>query len=155
MKYIIRFTLGIFLLTLVTNCEVDDICTETVLTPKLIVKFYDNDDLTLPKKVTGIYVWAEGKDSLYEDATADSLLLPLNNLTNTTKYLLSTGNQIDTLLVSYDKEDIFVSRSCGYKTNFSLPANPSITQHWINGISMNETPQPVVNQNKAHVKIYH
>jgi len=155
MKHFIRFILGIFLVTLVTNCEVDDICTETVLTPKLIVKFYDNDDLTLPKKVTGIYVWAEGKDSLYEDATADSLLLPLNNLTNTTKYLLSIGNQIDTLLVSYDKEDIFVSRSCGYKTNFSLPANPSITQHWINGISMNETPQPVVNQNKAHVKIYH
>lgn len=155
MKHFIRFILGIFLVTLVTNCEVDDICTETVLTPKLIVKFYDNDTLTLAKKVTGIYVWAEGKDSLYENATADSLLLPLNNATNSTKYLLSIGNQIDTLIVNYDKEDIFVSRSCGYKTHFSIPANPSITQHWMTGISIIETPQPVVNQNKAHVKIHH
>lgn len=153
-KYLIFSGLvGIFIYF--SSCEVDDICIEKVLTPRLIVKFYNS---TLPTKVSSVdslYVWVEGKDSLYKNRTVDSLLLPLNTASNTTKYLLSVGNKIDTLIINYDKTNVFVSRSCGYKTNFIWLNNSSLTHHWATGFETINTPQLIENEAKAHVKIYH
>jgi hypothetical protein len=153
-KYVIfSFLVGLFFFFI--SCEVDDICIEKVITPKMIVKFYDAAAPTKVKKITGIYVWAEGKDSLYISSSVDSISIPLNTLTNSTKYLLSVDKIVDTLIVNYDKTNVFVSRSCGYKTNFSISSVPYLSQHWTMGIELNETPQPIENEFKAHVKIYH
>lgn len=138
-----------------SSCEVDDICTETVLTPRLIIKFYDATDPTDTLSVEGIYVWAENKDTLYEDETIDSLFLPLNTASNTTKYMLSIDDVVDTLTLDYDKENIFVSRSCGYKTNFTLLNTNTLTHNWTTGFETVANPQTIDNENQAHIKIYH
>jgi hypothetical protein len=138
-----------------SSCEVDDICIEKVLTPRLIVKFYNGTLPTKVKTVDSLYVWADGKDSLYKNTTVDSILLPLNTASNTTKYLLSVGDNIDTLIINYDKTNVFVSRSCGYKTNFIWLNTSSLTRHWVTGFETINTPQLIENEAKAHVKIYH
>ncbi len=147
----------LFLITLVTlmGCEVDDICTETVLTPKMIVRFYDITNSTMPREVSHLYVWAEDKDSLYKDSTTDSIALPLNTNAVFTKYLLSTNNVIDTLYISYDKQEIFVSRSCGFKYNFELTDATDLTHYWTQSLEMISTPQIISNEAAAHLKILH
>lgn len=138
-----------------SSCEVDDICTETVLTPRLFIRFYDANDPSEIKSVEGIYVWAENKDTLYKNETIDSLLLPLNTAANTTKYVLSIDDVVDTLTLNYDKENIFVSRSCGYKTNFTLLNTNTLTHNWTTGFETVANPQIIDNENQAHIKIYY
>ena len=153
-RYLIfSFFAGLFVY--LTSCEVDDICTETVLTPRLVVKFYNDTARTRIKAVENLSVYAVGKDSLYKKTTLDSILLPLNTFENATKFVLTKGLIRDTLTVNYTKNNVFVSRSCGYKTDFSIPATPSLTQQWTKGITLISTPQLIENEYKAHVKIYH
>ena len=67
---------------------------------------------------------------------------------------LETGN-IDTLTISYELGEAFVSRACGFVTNYN---NISVTltegaENWIQDIKV---VQPnVENTNTIHVKIFH
>ncbi len=155
MNKIVQSFLLFLLIISSVSCEVDDICTETVLTPKLIIRFYDATDTTLLKSVEGIYVWAENKDSLYVNTSVDSIALPLNTQLTTTKYLLSTNSVVDTLYLHYDNQEIYISRSCGYKYNFVLQNETHISNEWISSFETIETPQIIENEQAAHLKIYH
>ncbi len=150
-------TIVISFFAIIISCEVDDICTEKVLTPKLILTFYDKNDHNELLKVPYLYIWAEGKDTLYKNVNSDSISLPLNANADVTKYILSqnndTINYIDTLIIDYTRSNIFVSRSCGYKTNFTIQNTSSLTHHWANGFELIH--QQVENENQANVKIYH
>jgi len=147
-NYVIIF---IFLFTFL-SCEKDDICVETT-TPNLIIKFYDNDDSTAIKQITGLTVWADSKDSIYVDKSLDSISIPLNLNENFTKYIVESNNIKDTIKFTYNRNDIFVSRSCGYKTifeNFQIESN---TSNWIKNISIiNST---IDNEKAAHIYIFH
>lgn len=155
MNKIVQSFLFFLLIMSLGSCEVDDICTETVLTPKLIIRFYDADDTALLKSVEGIYVWAENKDSLYVNTSVDSIALPLNTQATTTKYLLSTNSVVDTLYLHYTNQEIYVSRSCGYKYNFILQEETDLSNEWISSFETMETPQIIENEQAAHLKIYH
>ncbi|VAW25172.1 hypothetical protein MNBD_BACTEROID04-932 [hydrothermal vent metagenome] len=147
-NYIIIF---IFLFTFL-SCEKDDICVETT-TPNLIIKFYDNDDQTVVKQITELTVWADSKDSIYVNESLDSIFIPLNLNENFTKYIIENNNIKDTIKFIYNRNDIFVSRSCGYKTifdNFQIESN---TTNWIKNISIiNST---IDNEKAAHIYIFH
>jgi hypothetical protein len=154
MNYFIKF----FVLTslmMAVGCEVDDICTEAVLTPKLIIRFYDTANPDAVKEATGLYVWAEAKDSLYVNSTTDSIVLPLNTHLDETKYLLSSNSVVDTLYLFYDRQEIFVSRSCGFKYNFELTDETHLTSQWSDSMTTIATPQIVKDESAAHIKIFH
>ena len=150
-----KFIFFVLIFALLSSCEVDDICTETVLTPKLIVRFYDFSQQDTPKGVTNLYVWAEGKDSIYSNTTTDSIALPLHIASDNTKYLFSKNGVIDTLNVTYNKQEIFVSRSCGFKYNFELTDALSLSNHWTQNLQTNTSPQIINNEAAAHLKIFH
>ncbi len=155
--------LYIFLLALFFSaCEKDDICLLPT-TPNLILRFYDNttqDDL---KPVERLSVWAEGKDTIfdYTNVSLDSIAIPLNTDTPETTYHFKMnsvdGNIVNninnTITIKYTPEDVFVSRSCGFKTIFN---NVTITSdnNWIQSITP-ATLTTIDNETAAHVKIFH
>lgn len=142
-------------------CEKDDFCTSP-LTPKLVLRFYDNADKTKFKKVERFSAIAQGKtDSLFVNQSVDSIAIPLNTLANQTVYTLKmnsvdgnkSNNRTNTLTVAYTKEEVFVSRSCGFRTIFK-----TVTITSDNGWFISLTPSQltsITNETSAHVKVYH
>ena len=147
-KYIIPI---IAIITLIVSCEKDDICIDPV-TPQLVIRFYDNADPTEYKSQSSLYVWAEGKDSIYSNVSTDSIALPLNPTEDFTTYHLSSNNIEDEITVNYTREEVFVSRSCGFKYNFNTLTLTDVTNNWI--ISTEITNLTVENETE-HIKILH
>lgn len=147
-KYILSI---IVIITLITSCEKDDICIDSV-TPKLVIRFYDNDNPTEYKSRTELYVWAEGRDTIYDDVSTDSIALPLNPAEDFTIYHLSSDDLEDIITINYTREDVFVSRSCGYEYNFNDLTLTDVSSNWI--ISTEITNQTVENETE-HIKILH
>jgi hypothetical protein len=135
------------------SCEVDDICIESVLTPKMIVEFYDATDTQTSKEVPKLSVWALGKDKLYTDQKTDSIAVPLDLNNSYTTYLLSNDSVVDSLYIYHQNNDVFVSRSCGYKVNFKITEDTHTTKSWINSIEIAK--QQINNEQEIHLKIYH
>ena len=162
----------LFLLLLVTiflgSCEKDDICLENI-TPKLIIRFYDAENRNDLKKVANLKVEIEGIDGFYGTDSitllTDSIAIPIKVTTDLTKYKLTISttdgttisNNSDNFDLSYIREDEYISRSCGYKTLF-IDAETSLIEdsdNWIKYMKTSEEVQNILNENSAHVKIFH
>ncbi|MHB1147198.1 MAG: DUF6452 family protein [Lutibacter sp.] len=148
-KYLIL--LFILCFTLI-NCEKDDICIETT-TPKLIVVFYDNAIPAKKMAVTSLTVWAEGKGIIYDKKSLDSIAIPLDLNQNRTTYILENKTIKDTIEFSYDRKDVFVSRSCGYKTIFENLKIESRSANWIKNDTIKNT--TIENETAVHLTIFH
>ena len=134
------------------SCEKDDFCTESI-TPKLTLRLYDFDNSTAFKASENMYVWAINHDSLYNGASLDSVSIPLNLADVTTYYVIENKSILDTLEVTYSPHDVFVSRSCGYKTIFEGLEVQRVTNNWIKDIEIiNST---IENDTAAHIRILH
>tara|TARA_B100000809_G_scaffold266760_1_gene331258 strand:+ start:4764 stop:5213 length:450 start_codon:yes stop_codon:yes gene_type:complete len=147
-KYLI--VLAILLYTF-TSCEDDDFCYEET-TPRLIFGFYDKDSPTT-KKALPIYVWADSKDSIYQLATVDSILVPLDTQKTSTLYKIASTNIIDEFNFNYTVSDKYISESCGYIAIFNDFSLKSHTSNWIDRVDITVT--KVENETQTHVKIYH
>jgi len=152
MKRIIPIVVLIAIVSLL-SCEVDDICIENVLTPKMVVEFYDAADTQTLKEVQKLSVWALEKEKLYTEQKTDSIAISLDINNSYTTYLLSNDSVIDSLFVYHHNSDVFVSRSCGYKVNFKLTGDTHTTHTWINSIEI--AIQQINNEQEIHLKIYH
>lgn len=148
-KYLIL--LFILSFTLI-NCEKDDICIETT-TPKLIVVFYNNDIPATKKVVTSLTVSADGNVNIYENKSIDSIAIPLDLTKNSTLYKFKSGTIIDSINFTYDRRDVFVSRSCGYKTIFENLQIASRTANWIKNDTLKNT--IIENETATHLNIFH
>jgi hypothetical protein len=139
---------------LIFSCEKDDICLEET-TPNLMLKFYDFDNDTVVKTITidSIRVLNMSLISSYTKKSFDSISIPLDINQYKTSYQVSSGKTSDTIYFSYDRNDVFVSRSCGYKTLFENLAVDSITNNWIKAYTINTT--IIDNDTTAHINIYH
>jgi len=148
------------LLLVITGCERDDICIDEI-TPHLVVRFYNNDDQTLLKKFSQLSVKIMGveNDSI-NFSSNDSILIPLKTTEDITRFIITldsdqnTFNR-DTLTVAYGREDVFVGRSCGFKTIFNN-ANYTLqtdSENWI--LDTEIITQTIDNETTAHVKIFH
>ena len=150
-----------------SSCEKDDICEETTgTTPKLIIEFYDILNPTVLKNVTNLEVKEVGSTSVLSFNSESEIQLPLKTNEDITKYSLilnSTDVTIDNedfLQLNYTRQNIFVSRACGYKTIFTLdPTTPYIKTetstpdgYWIRNITV-ETSN-ITTENETHIKIY-
>lgn len=159
------------------NCEKDDICEEgTPTTPRLIIEFYDNNNPTALKSVTDLKVIADGEANgivFNENATGDEkyrfngnkLQLPLKTTADFVKYsfIINEGNANTALIntdgidINYTREDVYISRACGFKTVFELTnpngmvLNPDAL-NWIEQITVQTN--TIANENEVHVKIY-
>ena len=124
-------------------------------TPNLMLKFYDfeNDTLVKTIKIDSIRVLNKALISNYTAQSFDSILIPLDVNQYATSYQITSGNLADTIYFSYDRNDIFVSRSCGYKTNFENLTIDSTTNNWIKAYNINTT--IIDNDTTAHINIYH
>lgn len=152
----------LLIIILMAACEKDDICIEPI-TPNLILRFYDNSSQTDIKAVERLSVWADGKDTLsaYTSVTLDSIVIPLNTQATQTVYNFKmnnvdgniANNMIDQLTISYDVEEVYVSRSCGFKAIFN---NVTVTSGtgWIQSFTPN-TITTINNESSAHVQIFH
>ena len=147
-----KITLIALLLLALSACEKDDICVEAT-TPQLIIRFYDFSNPTQTKQLTNAYIWAEGKDSIYKNATLDSIAIPLNLAENTTQYFIENNSVQNQLNLQYNRNDIFVSRSCGYKTIFENIEASSNSSSWIKEITLINT--TIENENSAQIHIFH
>jgi len=145
-------------------CEKDDICIDPV-TPNLIMRLYDITDGTSVKSVANLQIKNIDIDSLFNEniTAADSITIPLNINQDSTTYVFTiNSNDVDlinsdTLKISYTREAIFVSRSCGFKTIFkNVTLNlTSDTNNWIQSVIFIDPKNTIENETKAHVKILH
>ncbi|MDO5608868.1 MAG: DUF6452 family protein [Capnocytophaga sp.] len=169
MKYkITSFLFAIALIALAFYaCEPDDLCENTVVTPRLVVRTYSAASPTTVSPVNNLLVYGEGSSLVLSYTSLDSLALPLKIDANSTTYVMvknavyntSTGELASgsaaTVTFTYDVENEFVSKGCGFKAVFKNldaavedPANS-----WITNINiLNST---VENESNAKVHIYH
>ena len=141
---------------LISACEIDDICVEPT-TPNLVLRFYDATSTTTLKATDSLYIWAEGKDSIFLNQSVDSIAIPLNPLATETVYNLSQGTLLlNKLTITHTAAEEFVSRSCGFRyiyndvsINVDTPLNS-----WISSITPITIPS-ITNQNSAHVQVFH
>ncbi len=148
-----------FVSLLVSSCEKDDFCIDPI-TPNMIIRFYDATNPTETKSVSNLSVQPEGYEDIYSNVSIDSLLLPLNVMSNEIVYNLSSDGNQDILTITYDVEEKFVSRSCGFKAifrNVIVTSDPS--NEWILGLTESGnntvTISTIEDESAAHVQIYH
>jgi hypothetical protein len=169
MKKIVSLLLLVFFTF--SSCEKDDICDANIsTTPRLVIQFYDITNQTELKNVTNLKVIGDGKTEgivFNQSATGEAkylangstISIPLKTDVNTTKYsfILNSVNanptltDIDEVTFNYTREDVFISRACGFKTIFSLDKISSDLL-WIKDIRIEKN--NIVNENETHVKIY-
>jgi hypothetical protein len=87
-------------------------------------------------------------------------LIPLDATSNQIIYNLSSESNLDVITINYDIEEVFVSRSCGFKAIFNnVSISSDISNDWIIGLTEtleNTITIPTIdNETAAHVKIFH
>lgn len=159
-KYSITILLVVFAVSF-WNCEKDDICPEdTVTTPQLVIEFYDAADNTLLKEVPSIAYFENTVMDTLTETTASQILIPLRTTENSVTFSMilngvddDISNDVeDTVTINYSRQDIYISRACGYKTNFTLTDFAVNSTNWINNATI-EQPN-VTNEDEVHIKIY-
>ena len=150
-KYITLLILTFFT---ILSCEKDDICIDET-TPSLIMLFYNNDSQTELKQIKLDSVWVKDQIKIeeYVNVSIDSIAIPIDLNNNFTTYIIENNTVKDTVKFSYTKNDVFVSRSCGYKTIFNDLQIDSNTTNWIKNISINNS--TIDNETSAHISIFH
>ena len=161
------------LLTLLTllavsfwNCEKDDICADgTPTTPNIVIEFYDSVNTGDVKTVNNLGVNAAGVTNDFSFTGVSKITFPLKTFQDTTtiQFIENGGDadtsddNIDEIVFNYTRNEIYISRACGYKTTFDLnTSNGAVltndTDNWISNITIE---QPSINnENETHIKIY-
>lgn len=157
-----------------SGCEKDDICdTNTVTTPRLVISFYDVTNSSVLKNVTNLKITGEGitdgvifnGSSLINGSTV-SIPLKTDADATTFSFILNYGStnpglvNEDILKFNYVREELFVSRACGFKTNYTLdPQTPYVhtdaataDKKWIQYIAVKNS--SIANENETHLEIY-
>jgi hypothetical protein len=151
------------------SCEKDDICSaDTPTTPQLVIEFYDAVNPTVLRTVTNLGIAEDGNPILLGIFTSvNKIKIPLKVTDDITKYRFiynygSTNISIpineDKLEFDYTRNNVFVSRACGYKTLFTLTGNPALSDPvspanlWIQSITVKQA--NILDENETHIKIY-
>lgn len=169
----------VLIVILSISCERDDICAEsTPTTPRLIIDFIDANNPDNNKNVFGFVAAGVGNDFVLADfniVTTNDAILPLRTDDNTTQYILIKeasvndndtpddtsddfydGNQ-DVITINYSREEVYVSRACGFKTifkNVTLTIEPD-SDNWMLSRQPATDNQSVEDETAAHFTISH
>lgn len=157
-----------------SSCEKDDICdANTVTTRRLVISFYDVNNSSVAKNVTNLKIIGEGmtegisfNGSTLINGSTVSIPLKTDADSTTFSFILNFGNSNpalvneDILKFNYARENIFVSRACGFKTNYTLDPIIPYTHSdaavpdlkWIQYISVKNS--IIDNENETHLEIF-
>lgn len=166
MKKILFGLFSILFAMTIFNCEKDDICEEgTPTTPRLIVEFYDNNNPTVKKNVTNLAVVGENMTDSLKFNGVSKIEIPLKTDVNNSNFnfVFDSANSNTSLInndnveVNYLRNDVFISRACGYKTVFELDNSNGMefipdSNNWIKEIAIQN--HNILNENEVHVKIF-
>ncbi len=164
------------LILLFFACESDDICPElTNSTPRLIITFYDIENVETRKDVENLAIYAINDGQLIpvneiNGTTTDSINIPLRNDQSVSNFKFYKdfslvenvpNGTVDHLYIDYDISEIFISKACGFINNYNLLnflpydpfENPSPPANWISGYLIQNN--LIENENQSHVKIFH
>tara|TARA_B110000263_G_C15304130_1_gene509455 strand:+ start:792 stop:1280 length:489 start_codon:yes stop_codon:yes gene_type:complete len=144
------------------KCEKDDICLiETQGTPRIVIRLYDKKNPLKLKAANNITIAGIGKENSLTIVNSDSIIIPLKADTNKTKFafIKTIGDSIyaDTLQFNYQRNDLYINRSCGYRTEFILNNTAvdfiSGNLNWMDHFEL--LTNTVSNEDQAHLAIYH
>lgn len=181
MRKAARVFVFIFAISLMANCEKDDICVDGD-TPFLVIGFFDATDATTEKQAEALRIRAldidepvnydpstdtEGRPFHIDRSNTDSTAIPLKvNASSTSfEFILNSADDdenaeldtgtVDTLTFNYAVVEDFVSRGCGFVANFEdLDTTRNVlSTDWIKRIEIVDT--TVEASNQIHVKIFH
>ena len=115
------------------------------------------------KKVSKLTVETDYETSvtLIEAVDTDSIALPLRNDEGATRYRFiknaGTSNEIiDIYSFSYQRNDIYVNRACGYKTTYNTLAAEEDDEEpvdWIFDLNILKT--TIEDETEAHITFFH
>jgi hypothetical protein len=163
----------IYLLLLIafafSSCEKDDICDATTsTTPRLIVQFYDISNPTTLKLVNNLGIIAPGFTNGISFSGVSKIEIPLKTTEDSTTFNFiqngtdtnTSNDNTDVIQINYTRNNVFVSRACGYKTVFTLNTPngfvrtdaASLDGLWIQNFDIVTT--NIETENEIHVKIY-
>ena len=144
---------------LISSCEKDDFCIEPI-TPNMIVRFYNATNISETKAVNDLTINISNLDSIYINVSIDSIVIPLDVTSNQIIYNFSSGTNVDILTIDYEIEEVFVSRSCGFKAIFNnVTVTSDVSNDWIIGLTEtleNTITIPTIDdESAAHIQIFH
>lgn len=147
-----NFSIVFFFALTFFSCENDDICLQEG-TPKVIMTFYDAEVPDVRKTVEDLTIYTEEYGPVYEGVTTDSISLDMDLTENLTFYHFDQADFDDILDFSYAKEDVYVSRACGFKTTFYDFEALARSNSWIKGIEIinNE----ITDESQTTLHIFH
>ena len=155
-------------LLLFSACEKDDFCLDNPVTPRLVIRFYDNINRDILKRVDRLSISVENdSEDIFTEQNTDSIAIPLNpanflsdEITSTT-YIFKTEDETVTdedkeakITIEYIPQRDYVSRSCGFRIIFNDVVMTATESAWIDEIDT-ENLTTIDNQNAAHVQIFH
>lgn len=162
------------------SCEKDDICESgTPKTPFLVINFFDFEDRDIPKAVSNLtLVGEEFLNTIdHEPLTfngVSQIKIPLKVNADITSFdmTINTGNVTESLVntdkvtFQYNREDIYISRACGFKTYFDfnvlnplkiseVPSSPNFPEEnlWIKDYNFIKT--FINNDNEIHLHFFY
>ena len=179
MKKIVAVLL--FIAFFFASCEKDDICDpSTTTTPRLVVQFFDKNNISLTRNTTNLKIIGDGvseTNPLLNEVGGnrwnDSIVyLPLRVNEKSTKFKLilnaddsdATNDKTDILQINYTTNDVYISRACGFKAQYNLFGNPqqqafilndnpaATEGNWIKSIQIIQS--QINDENETHVKIF-
>lgn len=137
-------------------CEPDDLCLEN---PQINAVMRFHNALTgEPEAVDSVAVFFDGKKIIPATQT-DSLALPLPTDRDTAQFVFEKTEQpsgnFDTLVLIYKRNDVFVSKACGFRMTYSDLHAFLITDsnNWIHHVSVTRT--QITDDTLAHIRIYY
>lgn len=150
----------IFIIITFFSCERDDICIDAI-TPRLIIVFYGDEEFTTRKSVPNLKIEIDSLGIFKEInfTNYDSISIPLRIDEDFTKIRLIKNFDLSTVqteefTLTYLRDEVFVSRSCGFKTTFlELPEDIEFDGNWIRSDTINT--QNILNEKTKHISIFH
>jgi len=180
MKYLKILIIPLILIAILSiSCERDDICPEsTPTTPSVIIDVFDFTNQESRKNIFDLVVVGVDNDDIlpgYSFVSSNNLVLPLKSTENTTQYTLIKEASVndngtpddptddfidgnyDTITLNYSRENVYVSRACGYKTIYK---NVTLTieednDNWILSQQPLNPNQSVEDESTTHFNIFH
>ncbi|MEH6762860.1 MAG: DUF6452 family protein [Aequorivita antarctica] len=163
-KRIILFTFIVFTFK---GCTKDDICPpDTATTAKVVIAFNDIANPTVSKNVSVLSVETDYETSVdvISFQSTNEIAIPLSTTSDTTKYRFirttfrttDTLTNIDKVMFVYQRQDSYVNRACGFKTEyFNLEADleDEGIENWIKQVTVIR--ETVNDENSAHITMLH
>jgi Na+-transporting NADH:ubiquinone oxidoreductase subunit NqrF len=126
------------------------------MTPDLVLRLYDVNTPNTVKKVTHLtLVTLPDLDTIYKNKEMDSIAIPLNVNDDISRFKMIDDSNEDIVEFTYNREAVFVSKACGYKSIFhNLQVNiVADSDNWIKNKELIQSEIKI--DTLAHVKIFH